>query len=133
MQGNLLIAHCEYTVAGIKYGNEITLGEVTEEGGFRPFYTGYLNGKSIVVGSPVATVSSSGAPGKAAADGKRGRVNTGSTAIYADVLVGYWVWVSTINGVLVNVSVDPQYQRQLIGFKQYVNPYSSPGGGELLK
>lgn len=96
MEGNLLIAHSEYTINGVKYSNDISLGEVTIDGGFLAFYTGFLEGKSIIVGSPITTTSPSGAPGKAQATGKRGRVNSSSTPIYANVLAGYWVYTATV-------------------------------------
>ena len=50
------------------------------------------------------------------------------TPVYADVLVGYWVEIARVNGVIVDASVTPVYENRLVGFQGHFNVYNAPGG-----
>lgn len=134
VEGNLLIAVVEYTADGVKYKTEISLGEITRDGGFTPFTTGFLAGKSVVSIPdsfvPDSTVSPTSPPAKTTAGGRGTATNSG-TPITANVLVGYWVQVARVNGVVVSVLVEAVYEQRVVGFAPYYNPYNSPGGGNL--
>lgn len=114
VEGDLLIAVVEFTEHGVKYKQEISLGTVTNEGGFKAFASGFLEGKSVISGITGWNISDSNPPGKDAATGARGVKKSTGTAVYADVLIGYWVTVGRVNGVVVGCTVDPVYRREFI-------------------
>jgi hypothetical protein len=49
---------------------------------------------------------------------------TTSVPIYGQVLVGYWRVVSTVNGVVVDETITPVYENQIIGYRETEDPYS---------
>jgi hypothetical protein len=131
VDGNVLSTVIEYTENGIKYSDSITLGLVSEEGGFHPFSTGWLAGKAPVENVASIQVDHNRAPAKTAS-GTRGNRDNSATRVYAEVLAGYWVTIGSIGGRTVCVSVDPVYITQFIGFRPYSNPTKAPGGGTIL-
>lgn len=125
LDGNVVSAVVEYTEGGVKYADTITLGYVTPDGGFKAFTDGWLAGKQVINGMSSNHTDDNNAP--ATYGGQRGNVKSGASAVYASVIVGYWVTVTTVGGNVVNVSVDPQYGTRLVGFQSYVP--QEPGGG----
>lgn len=126
VENNLLKAQITWTEGGVTRHVTIDLGTFTDEGGFRA-----LPGKEdIISGYENFAVIPGYEPARF--NGNRGRTGT-ADPVYADVLVGYWVTTGTVNGQIVSVTFDPVYVTRLVGFQQYVDPYSAPGGGGMLK
>lgn len=42
----------------------------------------------------------------------------GATPVYGNILVGYWVEIGSVNGVVVSYNITPVYQYGIIGYKQ---------------
>ena len=127
LEGNVLIAHVEYTENGTKYAYNIPLGEVTVLGGFSAFATGFLSGKSIISGSPQSAFPGEGRPAKL--NGRRGITDSGYPT-YAHVVTGYYVTIMSQNGQIISMNAEPVYGWFLTGFKHIANPYRMPSGGE---
>lgn len=121
MEGNLLKAKVTYTVNDVTYHEVIDLGTIGSDGSFRA-----LPGKEDMISNytDFGTVPG-GEPAKS--DGIRGRVDLSKPPTWSWVLVGYWVTVGSVGGVIVSVSIDPVYELRMTGFSGFINTSDQPG------
>jgi hypothetical protein len=138
VEGNLLIANLTYTVDGLTYTAPISIGIVTDVGGFQGFSGGFLSGKKIIQDQEGGTLDTLTPAAPATADPwghpVHGFVDSSSpTPVFAEVLVGYFVTVATQGGVVVSVTVEPIYEYRCVGVKSRIDYYKTPSGGEIQR
>ncbi len=146
IQGNLVSAVIEYTSGTVIYKDKIDLGLITQEGGFSAFKDGPLTGKNILADPENANVPTNIDQNNAPADTdtqlkwppdtpiRRGFVSRSPNyqPVQARVVVGYWVVVGRVNGIIVSCSVSPVYQEKFIGFRALGDVPPAPLGLSAL-